>query len=84
MLNLRHGVEIDTTLHYVDGLDSVGIDAYWDLDVRLGWRVNERFEASIVGQNLLRPSRPEFRSSFVNTLASEVDRGVYAKVTWKF
>lgn len=78
----RH-LEFDMTLRYVDGLYSeFGIvPSYIAMDLRLGWRPSECFEAAVVGQNLLDSHHFEFFGA--DTPATEVDRGVYATVTWR-
>jgi iron complex outermembrane receptor protein len=85
MLDLPYGFEFDTQVKWVDELKSLDIDAYANLDLRLGWQATENVELSIVGQNLLESSNQEFESSqFVSDEATKVDRGVYGKVTIQF
>jgi iron complex outermembrane receptor protein len=85
MVNLPYNFEFDTMVRWVDELKSLDIDAYANLDLRLGWKATENLELSIVGQNLLERSNQEFASSlFVADEPTKVDRGVYGKVTLKF
>ena len=63
---------------------TLGIDDYVSMDVRLGWSPNENLSLEIVGQNLLDQQRLEFAPSFVNFIPTQVERGVYGKVTWRF
>jgi len=59
------------------------IDSYFTLDLRLAWRPNDKVEIALVGQNLLDDEHPEFvQESF--TMPTEVECGVYGKITWKF
>ena len=53
LLDLPHHLEWDDMLGYVDKLALGNIPAYARLDSRLGWRVGESLELSVVGQNLL-------------------------------
>ncbi len=53
------------------------------LDVRLGWKVNKRLELTLVGQNLLDPSRVE-QIDEVYAPATEVGRSVFVKAEWRF
>ena len=57
-----------------------GVDAYSELDVRLGWRASSQWELSLVGQNLLDDQHAEF-----GPLAGrgEIERGAYLKATWR-
>jgi len=83
-LNLPHNVEFDTTLRFVDSLQSLDVDSYVEMDARLGWRPREDLEISLVAQNLFDSGHYEFAPTFVNSVPTQVERGVYAKVTWKF
>ncbi|MDB6028316.1 MAG: ligand-gated TonB-dependent outer rane channel [Verrucomicrobiales bacterium] len=85
-INLPGHVEFDQFLRYVDSIvvSSSGIPSYWSLDLRLGWKPNPHWEFSVVGQNLLAPSHPEFYPTFVSSQRTEVERGVYGKITVRF
>ncbi len=86
LLDLPQHVEFDQTLRYVDRIivSGSGIPGYWSLDLRLGWKPTPNWEFSIVGQNLLAPSHPEFNPTFIVSQRTEIDRGVYGKVTFRF
>jgi iron complex outermembrane recepter protein len=60
LIDLPHHLEWDNTLGYVGKLPVGDIPAYARLDSRLGWRVGEFIELSVVGQNLLTPRHVEF------------------------
>ena len=78
-------VEVDLDLRYVDDLEGLEVDSYAELDARVGWRVSEETEISLVGQNLLQGHHLEFsRPSAINSRSSEVERGMYAKLVRKF
>jgi iron complex outermembrane receptor protein len=86
-LDIGKSVSLDLWLRAVDQLpsiDSVTIPGYVTLDARLGWKPAKNLEISVVGQNLLQSSHPEFVPEYINTLQSEVVRSVYGKATWKF
>jgi len=80
--NLRKNLDADTTLMYVSSLSHFGIPSYTRLDTRLGWRLGEFVELSVVGQNLLRARHAEFFDSTVH--GTEIERSVFGKVTWRF
>lgn len=84
LVNLPGNTEFDSALRYVDELPQFGIDSYFELDLRLGWRPRKDIEFALVGRNLLDNSHPEFLSNFVLTEPVEVQRSVYAKVTFEF
>jgi iron complex outermembrane recepter protein len=66
------------------------LNSYTRHDVRLAWRPSDRFEVSLVGQNLLdrlhREGADFFEGSMLATgqPQSSVERSVYAKVSWSF
>lgn len=83
--DLAPRIELDAILRFVDELPGTAfpgfteeIPAYTELDVGLGWHARRDLELSLVGQNLLDSHHPE------HSLAFEVQRGVYGKVTWRF
>jgi iron complex outermembrane receptor protein len=82
-------VNLDLWLRYCDSSTAftirgpVNIDSYVTLDLRLGWSPVKNMELSVTGQNLLDRSHLESVSeTFVG--ATEVPRGVYGKIEWKF
>ena len=76
--------ELDFYLSYVDDLPGLEIAAYWDLDIRFGWRLRPNLELALVAENLLESERQEYAPRFVNTAPTVVERGVYAKLMWEF
>jgi iron complex outermembrane recepter protein len=81
---LPRNVNLGWTLRYVDDVPSFNISSYVEMDVRLAWRPRSDLELAIVGQNLLDNSRPEFGTFILPTVITEVQRGVYGKITWRF
>lgn len=92
-VNLSKDLDLDLWLRYVDDVKAINsrnregsrteIDSYLTLDIRLAWRPYDKVEIALVGQNLLDDEHPEFmQESF--TMPTEVERGVYGKVTWQF
>jgi iron complex outermembrane receptor protein len=76
-INLPGNFELDLVLRHVSRLAAQRVGAYTNLDARLGWRPTRNLEVSVVGQNLLEPEHREFGG----VTSSEVQRGVYGKVT---
>ncbi len=76
--DLAHGLEFDVIGRYVDNVPALDIPQYFTMDLRLGWRPNDCWEFSAVGQNLLDRSQREHRDGFVS--GTEVERGVYGQV----
>jgi iron complex outermembrane receptor protein len=84
MLNLPHDVQFDGVLRYVDSLPALKISSYVEMDLRLSWKPWKNTEFSIVGQNLLHSRRSEYTSQSVPTPLTDVQRSVYAQVTFRF
>jgi iron complex outermembrane receptor protein len=76
--------EFDLLARYVDSIPSLDVPDYISLDTRLAWRPNCRTEISLVGQNLLDSHHAEYATSiFGGEIPTEVQRGVYAMLTWE-
>jgi iron complex outermembrane receptor protein len=81
-LDLPASLELDAWLRYVSALPSPPVDAYTELDLRLGWHAAEGLELSLVGQNLLHGRHEEFGPP--GPLREAVERSLHGKVTWRF
>lgn len=80
-MDLPGNFEFDSWFRYVDWLPALEVDSYVTIDLRLGWLPTENVEFSIVAQNLLDGQRPESSPVILGGVPSEVERGVYAKIT---
>jgi iron complex outermembrane receptor protein len=82
------GSSFDLWLRYVSRLgdkDSpLGVPAYTTLDLRYAWRPTRDLEVSLVGQNLLDHSHPEFVPGLLPSQQLELQRGMYVKAKWQF
>lgn len=58
-------------------------DDYVTLDIRLAWRPLQALEFALVGQNLLDRRHGEFEQEIFPFL-TEIERGVYGVVNWRF
>ncbi len=81
-LNLRDNLEFNTTLYYVGSVPHYSIPSYTRLDMGLTWHINENMDFSLIGQNLLDRAHPEFGSDSV--IATETQRAIFGKLTWRF
>ncbi|MBU0945927.1 MAG: TonB-dependent receptor [Proteobacteria bacterium] len=97
-LSLRSSIDLSETVHfnilgrYVDQIQTSGqaayssgiiVDDYVALDVNIIWQPTKNLELMLVGQNLLDSNHLEFVHEYFIE-ATEVDRSVYAKLTWTF
>jgi hypothetical protein len=60
------------------------IPSYTRLDTQVSWRLGERIELNLVGQNLLRDHLEEFNDLLQSVNSSQAKRSAYAKLTWQF
>jgi len=81
-LRLPWNLDWDAALYYVSALPDQGVVAYKRLDTRLGWKVGESGEISVVGQNLFTPRHSEFGDD--TPLHTQPQRSVYGKAVWRF
>jgi len=72
---------LDAQLRYVSAIQFV--PAYLTADVRLSYRPTHQLELALVGQNLFDPQHPE-QPAQPTTVTTEVPRGFFAEITWRF
>jgi len=80
--DLPRNVELDVMPRFVQQLPDLNVPSYVTMDARLAWKPNEHWECSVVGQNLLQSHHLEFVGPF--TIVSEVNRGVYGQVIFRY
>ncbi len=83
-LDLPHRLEWDNTFSYVSKLAAGSILQYVRFDTRLGRRVGESVDVSLVGQNMLSPGHADFDDLLYPLIHTLVERSVYGKVAWRF
>jgi iron complex outermembrane receptor protein len=76
---LPRNLELDGALRRIGDLTTLGVPAYTELDVRLGWRVTSALDLSLNGHNLLHDSHGEF-----GPIGRQlIERSVFAFITWQ-
>lgn len=88
LLNIANNIEFDSWIRFTDNFVNEirndggrEIGTRLDLDLRLGWHVNEELELSLIGQNLIEDSSLEWSQPLFGQPESEAERGVYLKLT---
>jgi len=92
-MSLSSNIELDIWGRYNGGLSNTSpnpaepsintVKAYTELDVRLGWKLSESAELSLVGKNLLQANHLEFiQESFIR--ATSVERSISGNITLTF
>jgi len=85
-LNLTRHLEWDTAFNHVGRLADGGngsTPGYLRIDTRLGWRMGESLEFSVVGQNLESPEHTEYHDVY-GILHTLTQRAVLGKVKFRF
>jgi len=75
-------ISLDTTVYYVDELPSYGVNDYWRVDLRAGWRICDEILLEVVGQNLFDDSHREFGGAG-EVGSTEIQRSVFGRLTWR-
>jgi len=80
--NISNNWTLDTTATYADELPASKVDSYLRLDINLGTQLSKTLRLNITGQNLTNNAQREF-SSIDDINAGEIERSVFAKLTWQ-
>lgn len=80
-LDLPRKFEVDAVVRYVSRLPKPVVEPYTELMARIGWRQSDRWELSVVGQNLLHDRHEEFAAGTPREL---FERGVCVRSAWRF
>lgn len=87
-MDLPGNFEFNADLRWVDTLvtndnTTVGtVPAYMELNLRAAWHPTQSLELSVTGQNLLHAQHPEY--GYPYSSREELQRGVYAKASWRY
>jgi iron complex outermembrane receptor protein len=80
IFNLPKHFEFSQTYRYVSELPEYSVHPYNTADARIGRAMGEGFRFAVVGQNLLRPSHPEFGGDPGPLVG--IKRTVFASLSW--
>ena len=79
--DLSKSVNLDLDYRYISALPGQLVPSYSTADARIAWQMNEHFQVSVAGRNLLQPHHPEFAGDPGPLV--EIKRSVYGQITWK-
>lgn len=83
-VTLPAGLELDGYTRWISELPGPGTPAYTEATIRAGWRINNRFEVSIVGRDLLHDAHLEFVSPTAPAQRTMLERAVWVRLTVAF
>jgi iron complex outermembrane receptor protein len=76
-LDLSSALSLYSGLRFVDKLPALNVPRYVALDMSLLWRATHHLEVSLTAENIGDESHPEFSGG------EEIERSVFASVTWR-
>jgi iron complex outermembrane receptor protein len=82
-IDLPAGFAFDVIFKHTSARPAPVVDAYGELNLRLGWTVRAGWDLSLVGQNLLDEYHPELINAGASA-AFAFRRGVYLRSAWRF
>lgn len=92
-INLTGEWQVNAWLRYVDPIEcrstldllqvAKPLDSYFLFDLNLIWKPAKDLELMLAGQNLFNAHQLEYISEIM-TPPTEIERGVYGKITWRF
>jgi iron complex outermembrane receptor protein len=77
--------QLDASYRHAGRIANQNVPSYGELGVRIAWWLTPNIELSLVGQNLLHDSHPEFGtlSPLVTSTRNEIERSGYARIVWR-
>ena len=81
---LADGSHLDLWLKSTSQLRNPQVAAYTTLDLRYAFKVGDKVELAIIGQNLIDPRHPEFVSDYLPVRPTEIGRSLLVKATWRY
>ena len=76
-------LKLDCNLRWVGAVPAYAVKSYFEADVRFAWEIRPGLELVLTGQNLLHSRHDEFGPQTIEPRYL-LQRGVYAKLAWKF
>ncbi len=81
--NVTNDITFDPSLYYTGAQRDLQVPEYWLLNTRLGWKIIDGLQFSLVGQDLLHGAHREFTSS-TDTTDPVIGRSFYGNFTWRY
>lgn len=81
--DLSDTIRLDLWMRYVDEVKIYDIPAYCSVDASLGWQITPNVEFSFSARDIFDDSHPEYPPEILQTLPTELERSLFAKISWK-
>lgn len=76
--------EWNTAAYFVGRVRDGSVPSYTQLDSNLSWRASQNFSVTLAGQNLIKGRHLESNGYDASLVSSQVPRGAYLKLTWRY
>ncbi|WP_158764424.1 TonB-dependent receptor plug domain-containing protein [Terricaulis silvestris] len=73
---------VDAAVYYVDELPALAIESYVRADLRIGYRLTDRLQLDVIGQNVFDDWHREFTAPG-DANAAAIGRSVFGRLTWR-
>ncbi len=83
-MDLDNDIALDFWLRHVSDIPAQGINAYVNMDARVGWKPVKDIELSLIGKNLLDDQQSEIRQAFITGPQADVERSFHVRASWNF
>ena len=83
-VHLAEALDAHVLVRWIDDLPADGIGSYWSADVRLAWQPASGIEVAVVGHDLVDAHHTEFSGGQTGVGGSEVQRGGFVELEWRF
>jgi iron complex outermembrane receptor protein len=83
-MDISRTLELDVEAHSESALKNLNISGHTDFNLQVGWRPVPKARIAIGVQNLLEKHHPEFTEEYFGTNPIQVQRNIYAKLTWQY
>ncbi len=83
-MDISRDLELDIEPHSQSALKSLNISGHTDVDLQIGYRPAPKLRIAIGVQNLFEKYHPEFTEEYFGTNPIQVQRNIFAKLTWQY
>lgn len=80
----RDNLDVAVMGRFVDAIEGVLVDSYWQANVNVRWSVTPHWTVSVGARNLLDDDNVEFQSDLNELLRSGIERTAFANIRYEF
>ncbi|MBF0560091.1 MAG: TonB-dependent receptor, partial [Nitrospirae bacterium] len=84
LIDISRTLELDIEPHSESALKSLNIKGHSDINLQFAWKPLPKARLAVGVQNLLEKHHPEFTEEYFGTNPIQIQRNIYAKLTWQY